>query len=263
MTEGFELYKEQGAGPTVIFNHGTLMDYTMFDPQLDYLSKRGYRAISQNSRVHVGKLEAHTLEDLADDTVKLADQLDIPRFVAAGMSVGAFGALECAFKYQSRLDGLILIDGMAVDYPANERVIFKQKFDELQIDGPVPRDVAEWSAQYCFGKTTFEKNRPLVDYWIDRWASVIPARAVWSQSTSWIDKADQTPRLPEIKIPVLMFHGEEDLPLPLERVLSMIQGIADVTFVKLPATGHTTNLEQPELVNDAIGSFLERIYRKA
>ena len=51
----FELYKEAGSGPAVIFNHGTLMDYTMFDPQLAFLAANGYRAISQNSRVLLGK----------------------------------------------------------------------------------------------------------------------------------------------------------------------------------------------------------------
>jgi 3-oxoadipate enol-lactonase len=260
MASTFPLYIEKGSGPAVIFNHGTLMDATMFEPQLEYLSKKGYRAIAQNGRALLGNPAAHTLVDLADDTVALADKLGLDRFVAAGMSVGAFGTIDCALKYQDRLDGAILIDGMAVDYPPEEQVAFKAKFDELQVDGPVPRDVAEWSAFYCFGKTTYERNMPLVKYWIDRWATQIPARAVWSQSTSWTHKADLTPRLHEIRIPVLMIHGEEEVPLPLNRVLSMVQEIPDLTFVKLAGTGHTANLENPDLTNRAIGHFMDRIY---
>ena len=260
MSTPFPHYIDKGSGPAVIFNHGTLMDATMFEPQLEYLVAKGYRAIAQNSRALLGQPAPHTLVDLADDTIALADKLGIDRFVAAGMSVGAFSTIDCALKYQDRLDGVILIDGMAVDYPPEEQVAFKAKFDELQVDGMVPRDVAEWSAVYCFGKTTYERNMPLVDYWIDRWATMIPARAVWSQSTSWTHKVDLTPRLHEIKVPVLMIHGEEDVPLPLNRVLSMVQEIPDLTFVKLARTGHTANLESPELANRAIGNFLDRIY---
>jgi pimeloyl-ACP methyl ester carboxylesterase len=258
----FERYIEKGSGPAVIFNHGTLMDATMFEPQLDFLADRGYRAIAQNSRVLLGRTEAHTLVDLADDTAALADDLGLDKFVAAGMSVGAFSTIDFALKYQDRCNAIILIDGMAVDYPPEEQVAFKAKFDELQIDGMVPRDVAEWSAYYCFGKSTHERNIGLVNHWIDRWSSKIPARAVWSQSTSWTHKANLTPRLHEIKVPVLMIHGEQDVPLPLERVLSMVREIPDVTFVKLPEVGHTSNLESPELANRAIGDFLDRIYNR-
>lgn len=258
---GFERYIEKGSGPVVILNHGTLMDATMFAPQMDFLAARGYRVISMNSRALLEENpQAHTLDDLADDTARLADELGIDKFVAAGMSVGAFSTINFALKYQDRCDAVIFIDTMAVDYPDHEKEAFKAKFDELQIDGPVPRDIAEWSAPFCFGSTTYANNMPLVQHWIDRWSSVIPARAVWAQSTSWTHKADYTDRLKEIAVPVLMLHGEEDLPLPLERVLSMVMEIPDLTLHKFAGVGHTTNLESPDLANRAIVNFLDRVY---
>ncbi len=259
----FERYIEKGEGPAVIFNHGTLMDATMFAPQMDFLAARGYRVISMNSRaLFEDKPAAHTLDDLADDTARLADDLGLEKFVAGGMSVGAFSTINFALNYQDRCDGVIFIDTMAVDYPDEEKEAFRAKFDELQIDGPVPRDIAEWSAPFCFGETTYKTNMPLVQHWIDRWATVIPARAVWSQSTSWTHKADYTDRLKEIKVPVLMLHGEEDVPLPLSRVLSMVQEIPDLALHKFPGIGHTSNLEAPELANRAIVNFLDRIYNR-
>jgi pimeloyl-ACP methyl ester carboxylesterase len=259
----FERYIEKGSGPAVIFNHGTLMDATMFAPQMEYLAARGYRVISMNSRALLeDNPSAHTLDDLADDTAKLADDLGLDRFVAAGMSVGAFSTINFALNHQHRCDAVIFIDTMAIDYPDHEKEAFRAKFDELQIDGPVPRDVAEWSAPFCFGTTTYATKMPLVEHWIDRWSSVIPARAVWSQSTSWTHKADYTGRLKEIKVPVLMLHGEEDVPLPLERVLSMVREIPDLTLHKFAGVGHTANLEAPDLANRAIGNFLDRIYGK-
>ena len=38
-------YHERGSGPTVVLSHGTLMDRSMFDPQLEALAD-SYRVIA-------------------------------------------------------------------------------------------------------------------------------------------------------------------------------------------------------------------------
>ena len=68
-----ERHIERGSGPAVVFSHGTLMDATMFDPQLDYLAERGHRAIAYNSRVLTGEPAPHTLSDLVEDCRVLLD----------------------------------------------------------------------------------------------------------------------------------------------------------------------------------------------
>src|SRR5258707_11714518 len=103
----FEHHKEAGSGPAVIFNHGTLMDYTMFDPQLAFLAANGYRAISQNSRVLLGRAERHTLEDLADDTTRLGERLGLARYVVAGMSTRPFMAVDFPPKYPAPPTGFL------------------------------------------------------------------------------------------------------------------------------------------------------------
>jgi pimeloyl-ACP methyl ester carboxylesterase len=253
-------FLEKGQGPSIVFQHGTLMDATMFAPQLDHLAAHGYRAIAQNSRVLVGRNEPHGLGDLVDDTLKLMDELGLEKTVLAGMSVGAFMALEFALKHQDRLSGLVLIDGKAVAYTPEEQVLFAAEFKKCDVDGPVPRAFAEWAAPFCFGATTYARNKGLADHWISRWASLVPARAVYHQSGSWLHKADLTERLAELRIPVLILHGAEDVPIPLERALAMVPPLPDVTFVKVPGAGHTSNLENPEVVNHALGCFLSRVY---
>lgn len=256
----FELYKEKGSGPAVIFNHGTLMDYTMFDPQLDFLAANGYRAISQNSRVLLGKPECHSLEDLADDTAALATDLGLDRYVVAGMSTGAFMAVDFALKYPDRADGYILIEGQACAYPEADQKAFDAEFAAFDVDGPVSRERAEWAAPFCFGENTYAINRALVDHWIDRWTTKIPSRAVWAQGTSWVFKPDLTDRLKEIRKPVLIIHAEGDMPVPIARAYSMLAELPDATLVKVPESGHTSNLENAAVVNYAILGFLDRIY---
>jgi 3-oxoadipate enol-lactonase len=253
------LYIEKGTGPAIVFSHGTLMDCTMFEPQIEYLSDT-YRVIAYNSRVLTGHNVPHTLDDLADDCRDLLDQLEIERCVLAGMSVGGSMAVSFALRYQDRLNGLILIDAAVGDYTPEEQAEFSRKFSEMDIDGMVTQEFAEWAAPYCFGKTTYERNRGLVDHWIDRWCTMIPARAVYHQGGSWIAKTDMRPRLADIKVPTLIVHGEEDVPIPIEKAQPLINTLPDGALARTPQAGHSANLENPEAVNAAISAFLKRIH---
>ena len=254
-----DLYFENGSGPAVVFSHGTLMDATMFAPQLDYLSSR-YRAVAYNSRVLVGPNIVHTLDDLAEDCRALLDQLKIETCVLVGMSVGGFMATAFALKYQRRLDGLVLIGAPSVAFSAEDQQAFRTKFSELDIEGMVPRYFAEWVAPHCFGETTRVRNKALVDHWIERWTTAIPARAVYHQGLSWIAKSDVTERLREIAVPTLVVHAEEDFQNPIENVLPMLEKLPNATLARVPEAGHSSNLENPDVVNDALGRFLKTIY---
>ena len=252
-------YIDKRAGPAVVFSHGTLMDATMFAPQLDHLAERGYRAIAYNSRVLTGAPGPHTLGDLVDDCRALLDECGIGRCVLAGMSVGGFMALEFALAYPERLSGLILIAATSKDYTAEERAAYRGQFDKLDADGMVPRDFAEWVAPFCFGETTLRRNPALVEHWVERWATTMPARAVHFQGDSWIDKADITGRLATVRVPALVIHGEEDVPLPIDRAQAMADALPNATLVRVAHAGHSVNLEQPEVVNAAIARFLGRL----
>ena len=212
-----ERHSEKGSGPAVVFSHGTLMDATQFDSQLDHLAERGYRALACNSRVLTGEPAPHTLDDLVEDCRALLDDLGIGKCVLAGMSVGGFMALEFALAHPERLNGLILIAATAQGYTAEEREGYHRQFDKLDVDGMVPRAFADWVAPFCFGATTLARNGALVEHWVERWATAMPARAVLFQGRSWIDKDDISARLPAIETPVLVVHGEEDRPINIWR----------------------------------------------
>ena len=257
--EYHERYSEKGSGPLVVFSHGTLMDAAMFEPQLDHLAERGYRALAYNSRVLTGEPGPHTLDDLAEDCRALLDELGAARCVLAGMSVGGFMALEFALAHPERLAGLIVIAAASQGYTPEEREAYHGQFDKLDEDGPVPRAFAEWVAPFCFGETTQARNSALADHWIERWSTTVPARAVLFQGRSWIDKADITARLAALRVPTLVIHGEEDVPIPIERAQTLADALPDATFARIAQAGHSVNLEQPEAVNAHIARFLGRL----
>ena len=104
-----------------------------------------------------------------------------------------------------------------------------------------------------------QHSKPLVEHWVDRWATTVPARAVLYQGRSWLDKADITGRLAAVRVPALVIHGEEDVPLPIDRAAVMAEALPDATFARVAEAGHSVNLEQPAVVNAAIARFLGRL----
>ena len=253
-----EPYIERGTGHAIVFSHGTLMDATQFLPQLGHLENK-YRCVSYNSRVLTRNPSSHGLRDLVKDCHDLLDIVGIERCVLTGMSVGGYMALEFALTYPERLEGLILIDSMSQGYTQAEQDAYGQAFAKLAVDGMVPKEFAEWAALYCFGPTTRACNPDLVKYWVDRWSDTVPARAVFYQAYSWIWKNDITAWLGEIAVPTLLVHGEEDLPVPIDRTRTMLNALPNGTLARIPRAGHTSNLENPEAVNQAIASFLLRV----
>lgn len=252
-------YVELGSGPAVVFAHGTLMDKSMFEPQMQTLSQ-AYRVISFDSRARTGPWDSQwKIPDLVDDTIALLNNLGIERCVLAGMSVGGFMAMDFALTHPHRLDGLILIDGKAEPYHPDAQEAFGVEFAKLDIDGTVPREWAEWCAPFCFSQQTFEQHPELVEHWMDIWCS-LPARSVYREAFSWLDKPDRRSELGKITVPTLIVHGELDAPIPFAEAEEMTALIPAARLAPIPGAGHTSNLEHPDLVSAEILAFLRSIY---
>ena len=68
-------------------------------------------------------------------------------------------------------------------------------------------------------------------------------------------EADQRDLLPRIAVPTLLIWGELDARSPLTVARQFEEAIQDAKLVVIPGAGHVSNLEQPELFNDAVREF--------
>jgi pimeloyl-ACP methyl ester carboxylesterase len=250
---------DRGEGAVVVLTHGTLMDYTMFAPQIEALEDR-CRIIAYNHRARThGWAETYDLSDLANDCRQVLDERGIERCVLGGMSMGGFMALEFARRWPERLQGLILIDTKAAAFDREQRENVLRDYAKADVDGLLPHDVATVAVARCFGATTIERNPELVAHWIARWRK-LPARSVYNEVQSWLGKADNRPDLANIQVPALILHGEEDSIFPVSIAEELEAGISNARLVAIPRAGHTANLEQPELSNEAIVGFLGSVF---
>lgn len=73
------------------------------------------------------------------------------------------------------------------------------------------------------------------------------------------DHFDIRSRLPEIKLPTLVLCGEEDQLTPVKYSRYLHENIPGSLLVLIPRAGHMVMVEQPDLFNRALMSFVETL----
>jgi pimeloyl-ACP methyl ester carboxylesterase len=250
---------DRGEGPAVVFAHGTLMDRTMFDPQIDALND-DYRTVAYDLRARTDQYATeYDLYDLADDADALTDALDIDSFVLVGMSMGGFMALRFAERYPGQLEGVVLIDAIAGPHTDEEREQYRELSELAREQGEFSEFMVDVARNELFGATTLEENHDLTQHWVERWQTY-PTEGFYQEMHSWLDRPDFTEGLSDIHIPVLSVHGEEDSSLEPERTESMLDELPDARQELIPEAGHSSNAENPEAATAAIREFLDDVY---
>jgi len=252
------LSTEDGSGPPLLCAHGTLMDRTMFRPQLDALSDE-YRVAAYDLRARTERgYEPYDLWDVVEDCRAVMDGLAMDQPVLAGMSMGGFMALRLAMEYPEEISGIVLIDSTSKPHPDDDIELYRGMIEQIRDDDLLPRSMAETVTHFLFGETTREQRPELVERWIERWRSY-PGEAVFQEVSSWLERPDVTEAVAEIDVPALVVHGEEDESIDVSRVEPTVEAL-DAEFELIPEAGHSSNLENPTAVNEAIREFLRDVY---
>jgi pimeloyl-ACP methyl ester carboxylesterase len=247
-------YVDEGdpSAPAVVFNHGFLMDHTMFDAQVQALrdefrcvrwDQRGFGASSAS--------EPFSYWDSARDCLALMDLLEVDSAVLVGMSQGGFIALRAALLAPGRVDGLVLIDTMADVDPEEVYESFRGLRAAWTTHGPeaVQHDVANLLI-----------SKPEIhEAWFERWSQRPPAD-IAEPIEALIARDDVSDRLGELECPAIVFHGDADPAIPpaageaLDAALPGSHGL-----VRVAGAGHAPNLTHPEQVNPALADFLRSV----
>ncbi|MDX1817967.1 MAG: alpha/beta hydrolase [Marinobacter sp.] len=254
---GQRLYYEDtgGSGPALVFSHGLMMDHEMFAPQVEAFRDR-YRCIVWDERGHgqtaVEAPSPFSYYDSADDLAALLDHLGVEKAILAGMSQGGFLSLRCALTHPDKVQGLILLDTQAGKELEEKIPAYQALIGTFMEHGLTP-EIGTTIAQIILG-SDFED----ADYWKSKWKSMSAAN-VGNNFQTLAGRDDVTERLPEIRCPALVVHGEADIAIPMERAEILANGLPDATLVTVPGAGHAANLSHPGPVNAAISEFLDRV----
>jgi 3-oxoadipate enol-lactonase len=251
---GQHIYFEDsgGDGAPVIFSHGFLMDHEMFEPQVRALAGE-FRCITWDER-GFGQTEAHgpfSYWDSADDAIALLSHLGIEQAFFVGMSQGGFLSMRVALRAGDRVRGLGLIDTQSGLEADEARPVYDAMIDDWTTNGPSD-DLAAGIASIIMS--------PGYDHseWIAKWQAR-PPEALTTPYRTLMERDDISDRLGDITAPAIVFHGEADVAIPMEKAEHLHKELGNCEdLVRIPGAGHASNLSHPSEVNAPLAEFLRR-----
>jgi pimeloyl-ACP methyl ester carboxylesterase len=100
---------------TLFWHHGTPQTGRILEPVATPAAARGIRVVSLARPGYEGStaFPGRSIADAAADTIRVADQLGIDRFISAGASGGGSPALGCAALAPSRVAAAVIFAGIA------------------------------------------------------------------------------------------------------------------------------------------------------
>ena len=248
-------YTDTGIGRPVVLIHGYPFNRSLWTEQIPALSN-SYRVIIPDLR-GFGETDASegaaTMNRMAQDVAELMDQLEIPRAVIGGLSMGGYVALAFYKQFPSRVRGLILADTRAEADTEEGKQIRAQQAEKALAEGMA--GIADAMLPKLLTPDTVSKHPEIVLFVRDMMLKMKPEGAA-AALRGMAEREDQTPLLSQISVPTLLLVGAEDAITPVADSEKMHRAIAGSRLVVLENAGHVSNIERTQQFNDALLEFL-------
>ncbi|MCZ6534954.1 MAG: alpha/beta hydrolase [Chloroflexi bacterium] len=257
-------YEVTGQGFPLVLCHEFAGDYQSWHTQVRYFSRR-YQVITYNARGYPPsdvptQLEAYSQEQAVEDLHGLLLHLRIDQAYVAGLSMGGSVALNFGFSHPEVAKALVVAGtGTGSANPEEFRREVAALADRFESEG-----MEVMAEEYARGRTRlpFLRKDPrgweefktmLADH--SPLGSALTFRGVQGKRPSVFDQQTQ---LRGLTVPTLILCGDEDEPC-IDASVFMKRNIPSAGLMMLPQTGHTLNLEEPDLFNRAVMDFLTAV----
>jgi pimeloyl-ACP methyl ester carboxylesterase len=254
-------YEDSGGhGYPIIMMHGFLMDLSLFDPQVEVLSKK-YRCIRFDARAF-GKTQwdkkEFTLYDTVSDCLGLLDYLNIPCAVVIGMSQGGYAALRLAINHRDRVKALVLMSTQAgIDDQAT--IAQYTLMRDTWINAGSVDALIEGLATVLLGPKTSSFMENVWNRWLPKWKTTTKT-AIFHAMNNLLFRDEISADLKKICHPVLITHGDADFGMPIHLAKSLSENLKNCKkFLPIKGAAHAANFTHPKAINDALIDFLESL----
>ena len=253
-------FSEFGDGPPVLGIMGFSLDKTFWSPQVPAVTAAKRRFITFDNRGiarSTGPLVS-TVDEMANDTLRLMDHLEIEKACVFGISMGGTIAQRLTLDHPERVEALILgvTWGRPIEYMRRQHEVTRRILEVA------PEELLEASLLKMFSPRFFEMGRETIDQIIKSFEREggpdDHAVAVLRAQLDALDKFDAIDELPHITCPTLVLGGKIDMIVPgfgSEEVAAAIPGAQ----LRMFATGHGCMVEEMTEFNAAVTGFLESL----
>jgi pimeloyl-ACP methyl ester carboxylesterase len=250
-------YEVHGEGPqTLVMIHGATLHSGVFCEQIAEFA-RHFRTVLFDNR-GAGRTdqpdEPYTMRQLADDTARLMNVLQIGRAAVLGVSMGGMIAQELAINFPERLSSLVLacthFGGKTAVQPA------PQMQAAMAAGSSASEEQRRLQLQAAFSDETIERRPEVVDK-VNHIRTVHPMPMfALKRRMQALAAHDTAERLKSIAIPTMVLTGLEDRLVPPANGRMIAEAIPNTVLKEIPG-GHVFFIEHPELFNPLVIDFIK------
>lgn len=252
-------YDDVGTGLPIVFLHAFPLDRTMWAPQIEPVSKAGYRVLALDlpefGETTVSK-DGFTIDGGADVVAAFLKALEITKVVVVGLSMGGYVAMSIARRHPGLLKAMILADTRAAPDVPHMKANREKLIAAVQSKGASA--VADAMLPNLFSEPTRSTNPALIER-VRTIALKQPASGLIAGLRALRDRPDAAPDLENVQVPTLVLVGEFDLVTPLLAAARIAGTVRKSDLAHIPGAGHLSNLENPAVFNSAVISFLKQL----
>jgi 3-oxoadipate enol-lactonase len=205
--------------------------------------------------------DGYTIPQMADDASNLLSALGIAIAKVFGVSMGGMIAQELALRHPDQVERVVLgcttPGGEKAVRPPDERIEqLIQGMDLAQSDNV---DAALDVMLPLLFPEDFIANHPEVRQFMSAGLKMAPPpnRAVLERTRTGALDFDAYARLGQIKCPVLIVHGDQDVLVPLENANLIKRQIPQAELFVVPGAGHSFSAVDPVGVHQRITQWLK------
>jgi pimeloyl-ACP methyl ester carboxylesterase len=217
--------------------------------ELILLNNRGIGGSTDNG-------QSFEIGNLAADAALVIEALGFERVSVIGWSMGGFIAQALAVKHANRVDKLVLLstDPGGIEADLASRDVWSELLDTSGAPNEqarrllfllFPKDIAESFYRQFRDIVAVARARVSVEL-LNRQAAVIEA---WYRN-------GLTSQLRDIRVPVLIATGTEDIVIPASNALKLVNTIPGAWLAQFPHGGHAFMAQFPKALAALINSFL-------
>ena len=243
----------EGTGERVplVFVNALGTDLRIWDGVVPHFSNR-YPVLRFDKRGH-GLSDCppapYSIHDFSTDLLGLLDQLEISQAIVVGISVGGMVALDFAASWPARVHSMVLCDTAPVIGTAD---LWNDRINRLREDGM--GSMAEAILTRWFSPA-FKENSPAAYQGYYNMLTRMPVEG-YTGTCEAIRDAELTESTRTIEAHTLILCGTEDVSTPPDLVRGLVELMPNAEFQEIPGAGHSTCIEQPDLVAEQIKRFL-------
>lgn len=246
------------ANVPVILIHGFPLDHRMWVDVSHSLRSKAYAFDLPGAGRHHSdeSAEDHSIAAYARSMMGVFEWLDLlqeKQAVFCGLSMGGYVVFEILRQFPDRVHAAILCNTKATPDTPEAKSARNALAARVRKEGTSA--LVDEMINRLLARVTRER-RPEIVQAVTHVILQQQVPGMVGELRALRDRADSTPLLGQIAVPVLVIAGDDDQITPAEGMRDMARAIPGAEFVVIPEAGHLTPVEQPHAVSAAINAFL-------